>query len=140
VGTEKQLRIELPSLRSVTAPCVLVVDDDPDLRDLVRIKLQTAGYEVVTANDGRDALAAVERRLPDLIVLDVAMPRVSGVEVCRQLRGTQRTESVPIIMLTARTQVTDEVEGLRAGADLYLAKPFSPRTLLSKVETLLTFA
>jgi DNA-binding response OmpR family regulator len=134
------VQVDLPSLEMLVAPRILVVDDDQDLRDLVRIKLHSAGYEVVTATDGREALAEVHRRLPDLVVLDVSMPEVSGIEVCRQLRAMPRTESLPIVMLTARTQVSDEVAGFNAGADMYLAKPFSPRTLLARIETLLTFS
>src|ERR1041384_6064935 len=103
------------------------------------MKLSSAGYQVDTAANGEAALARVARKLQDLLVLDVMMPGKSGVEVCRELRANPRTRGLRIVMLTARAHVMFESEGMMAGADLYLTKPFSPRTLLGRIEELLTF-
>ena len=133
------LSISLPSLHNVRQPNILVVDDDADLRELLEMKLSSAGYQVDTAANGEAALARVARKLQDLLVLDVMMPGKSGVEVCRELRANPRTRGLRIVMLTARAHVMFESEGMMAGADLYLTKPFSPRTLLARIEELLTF-
>lgn len=116
---------------------ILVVDDEPDLLELVRVNLAQAGFEVTTAEDGREALAQVRRSLPELIVLDLMLPDVSGTEVCRRLRADPETESVPIIMLTARADEVDRVVGLELGADDYVTKPFSPRELALRVRAVL---
>ncbi|WP_433087675.1 response regulator [Dactylosporangium sp. CA-052675] len=116
---------------------VVAVDDDEDLRELMATQLRNGGYEVATAPDGPSAIALIQRRPPDAVVLDVSMPGMSGVEVCRTLRMISTTMAVPIIMLTARTQVNFETEGRMAGADAYLTKPYSARTLLSSLEDLL---
>nr|BFE60845.1 hypothetical protein GCM10020063_053710 [Dactylosporangium thailandense] len=116
---------------------VVAVDDDEDLRELMATQLRSGGYEVATAADGPSAIALIQRRPPDAVVLDVSMPGMSGVEVCRTLRMLSTTMAVPIIMLTARTQVNFETEGRMAGADAYLTKPYSARTLLSSLEDLL---
>ena len=114
---------------------MLVVDDDQAVRDAVARALQFEGYEVETAVDGAEALAAVERRTPEAIVLDILMPGVDGLAVCRRLRkGGNR---VPILMLTARDAVDDRVEGLDAGADDYLVKPFELDELLARIRALL---
>jgi DNA-binding response OmpR family regulator len=120
-----------------TAGRVLVVDDDADIRGLVEFKLQQAGFEVMTADDGAGALSMVENWKPDLVVLDVAMPGLSGYDVCKRFRSDPTMERVPVIMLTARTQATFSTLGYMAGADLYLTKPFSPRELVERVESLL---
>lgn len=114
---------------------VLVAEDDADIRDLVAFKLEQAGYEVITAEDGPSALAAARRSAPDLAVLDVSMPGMSGLDVCRQLRADPTTATIPIIMLTARAQERDVEDGLTAGADDYMIKPFSPRELVARVHT-----
>jgi DNA-binding response OmpR family regulator len=132
------LPIELPRLGADPAR-IVVVDDDADVRDLVALKLTGAGFEVHTASNGRKAIAMIERMLPDLVILDVSMPEMSGVEVCRHLRGAMRTQHLPVIMLTARTHVRDEYDGLMAGADVYLTKPFSPRALVAEVSDLLSY-
>ncbi len=119
---------------------VLVVDDDPDIRDLVAFKLGQAGYEVETAADGASALAAVAASRPDVAVLDVTMPGMSGIDVCRTLRSDPATASVLVVMLTARAQEGDVEEGFGAGADDYVVKPFSPRELVSRVDALLARA
>ncbi|GGK37994.1 hypothetical protein GCM10010124_33520 [Pilimelia terevasa] len=117
---------------------VLVAEDDPDIRDLVVFKLEQAGHEVVEVGDGLGALAAVEGDdLPDLVVLDVAMPGLSGLDVCRQMRADPRTKGLLIILLTAQAQETDVERGFAVGADDYVIKPFSPRELVSRVQSLL---
>jgi two-component system response regulator MprA len=116
-------------------PTILVVDDDRKLREMLRRALESAGFEVATAEDGGRALAAVSNRAPDLIVLDILMPGVDGLGVARRLRD--RGDPVPILMLTARDAVPDRVAGLDAGADDYLVKPFSLDELLARVRALL---
>ena len=109
---------------------VLVVDDDPKIRDLLRLYLVREGHRVTPAGDGESALAAARSGKPDLVVLDVMLPGMDGVEVCRRLR---EESSVPVILLTARTGDSDKVIGLDAGADDYVVKPFSPRELMARV-------
>jgi DNA-binding response OmpR family regulator len=116
---------------------VLIADDDADIRDLVAFKLEQAGFDVYTAEDGPAALTAAQQRIPDIAVLDISMPGMSGLDVCRMLRADPNTAEVMIIMLTARAQETDVEGGFSAGADDYLVKPFSPRELTSRVQALL---
>ena len=104
---------------------VLVADDDADIRELVACKLELAGYRVVAVPDGEAAVADVEAERPDLLLLDVMMPRVTGIEVCRQLRA-RRAGRIPILMLTAKAQEADLQRGFAVGADDYIVKPFSP--------------
>ena len=113
---------------------VLVVDDDPTIAEVVVGYLRRAGFEVDSAADGRAALAACVPDLPDLVVLDLVMPGMDGLEVCRQLR---RRAPVPVIMLTAMGEAEDRVLGLELGADDYVTKPFSPRELVLRVESVL---
>jgi two-component system phosphate regulon response regulator PhoB len=122
----------------VTTPTtILVADDDLDIRDLVAYKLEQAGYEVTAVTNGLAALSAARKARPDLAVLDVMMPGMSGIDVCRELRGNKSTATVPIILLTARAQEGDVEVGFGAGADDYIVKPFSPRELLRRVEAIL---
>lgn len=114
---------------------VLVVDDDPSVRQAVRRALVLEGYEVALADDGVDALKQVVASPPDAIVLDVMMPRLDGLEVCRQLRG--RGDRTPILVLTARHRLSERVTGLDAGADDYLVKPFALEELLARLRALL---
>jgi two-component system phosphate regulon response regulator PhoB len=116
---------------------ILLVEDDPDIRYLVSYKLTKSGFEVIEAADGAEGLRQAERHPPDLVILDVRMPRMSGLEVCRELRGRPRTATVPIIMLTARTHPEDIEQAYAAGANEYVAKPFSPRELQQRVESAL---
>jgi len=113
---------------------VLVVDDDPKVCDTLDRYLSHAGYRTASALDGRRALEAVRTFAPDLIVLDVMLPEIDGLEICRSLRATS---DVPIILLTARTTEHDKLTGLSLGADDYLTKPFSPRELVARVEAVL---
>jgi two-component system, OmpR family, response regulator MprA len=119
----------------MAAPAILVVDDDPPIRRMLERTLAAEGYGVRTAADGGAALAAVERSVPDLIVLDVTMPGVDGLAVARRLRG--KGLGMPILMLTARDGVPDRVAGLDAGADDYLVKPFAVQELSARVRALL---
>ncbi len=114
---------------------VLIVDDDRALRDALRRALALAGYEITLAEDGQQALAAVAAAAPDAIVLDVGLPGIDGLEVCRQLRGAG--DRVPVLMLTARDAIADRIDGLDAGADDYLVKPFDVGELKARLRALL---
>jgi DNA-binding response OmpR family regulator len=114
---------------------ILVVDDDPTVSDVVRRYLERAGYEVTLTGDGPGALEAFARRRPDLVVLDLMLPGIDGLEVCRRLRT--RADGVPIVMLTALGEESDRVLGLQLGADDYVTKPFSPRELVLRVQSVL---
>ncbi len=112
---------------------VLVVDDDPDVRSLVELKLRLEGLEVVTAASGEEALAQLSVQTVDLVVLDLMMPGIDGIEVCRRIRDTAEIAHLPVIMLTARAQEKDVERGLTVGATDYVVKPFSPRELMVRV-------
>ncbi|GGJ77841.1 hypothetical protein GCM10010123_04880 [Pilimelia anulata] len=116
---------------------VLIADDDADIRDLVAFKLEQSDMAVTAVEDGAAALAAAQRNPPDVAVLDVSMPGMSGLDVCRMLRADPATRDIRIILLTARTQEDDIEGGFSAGADDYVTKPFSPRELVTRVEALL---
>jgi len=116
---------------------VLVVEDDPDIAQLVSHYLEKAGFTTEIASSGRDALTSVAAQPPDLLVLDLMLPQVDGLEICRVVRGNTATAGVPIIMLTARAEESDRIVGLEIGADDYLAKPFSPGELVARVRALL---
>lgn len=116
---------------------ILVADDDGDIRDLVTFKLAQAGYAVDAAADGAAALAAIQANTPQLAILDVMMPGLSGIDVLRRLREQEETRHLPVILLTARSRDTDIDAGFATGADDYVIKPFSPRELLHRVNTLL---
>jgi two-component system, OmpR family, phosphate regulon response regulator PhoB len=116
---------------------ILLVEDDSDIRHLVSYKLTKGGFDVIEAADGPAALQAADQHPPDLVLLDVRMPRMSGLEVCRELRGRPGTAAVPIIMLTARSRPEDVEQAYAAGATDYVVKPFSPRELQQRVESTL---
>jgi DNA-binding response OmpR family regulator len=116
---------------------ILVADDDTDIRDLVSFKLEQAGFDVTAVDNGLAALTAARREPPDLVVLDVMMPGMSGIDVCRELRADELTAGLPIILLTARAQEGDVEVGFGAGANDYIVKPFSPRELVTRVEAVL---
>jgi DNA-binding response OmpR family regulator len=117
------------------APRILLVDDEQPIQTLLSFTLQRDGYEVVVAADGREALARYEEQPPDLVVLDLMLPRMDGLEVCKRLRA--KGETVPIIMLTAKSEEIDKVLGLELGADDYITKPFSMREFRSRVKAAL---
>jgi two-component system, OmpR family, alkaline phosphatase synthesis response regulator PhoP len=116
---------------------VLVVEDDQDIAELIRRYLVKGGFEVDVRASGSDALIAIAAQPPDLLVLDVMLPQVNGLEVCRAVRADERTASVPIIMVTARSEEAERIAGLDLGADDYVAKPFSPGELVARVKALL---
>jgi two-component system alkaline phosphatase synthesis response regulator PhoP len=116
---------------------VLVVEDDPDIAELVARYLDKAGFTTERVGSGREALRVVSDRPPDLVVLDLMLPHMDGLEVCRLLRGQDATAAIPIIMLTARAEESERIVGLELGADDYLAKPFSPNELVARVRALL---
>lgn len=121
-------------------PLVLVADDDEDILQLVEIRLSRSGYDVITATDGPSAIGLALARRPDVAVVDVAMPELDGLEVTRTLRAAEATSSMPILLLTARAQVSDVERGLASGADDYVTKPFSPELLAQRVASLLEIA
>jgi two-component system phosphate regulon response regulator PhoB len=118
-------------------PTVLIVEDEPSLVALLRYNLEKAGYRVEEAVDGQEAMLKVAEEKPDLVLLDWMLPQMSGLEVCRQIRRNPATRNIPIIMLTARGEEGDRVRGLDAGADDYIAKPFSPGELLARMRAVL---
>jgi len=120
-----------------TGKHIVVVEDEADLADLLAYNLQRAGYEVTVARDGRDGLTKIRETTPDLIVLDVMLPQLSGYEIAREVRTDPRTASTPIIMLTARASEADQLAGLGVGADDYVTKPFSIKVLLARIEAIL---
>jgi two-component system alkaline phosphatase synthesis response regulator PhoP len=113
---------------------ILIADDEPDLRDMVRYNLEAAGYEVLVARDGVEAVSIAEEEQPHLIVLDIRMPRMSGLDVCRRIRKSRLVSNTPVIMLTALNQEQDEIGGLEAGADDYIQKPVSPKVLVTRIK------
>ncbi len=122
---------------STTKPRVVIADDDPDIRRLVQITVSNAGCDVTVAADGEEALELIRADLPDLIILDVLMPRMDGWEVAKELKSDPRTQSVPIMFLTSRGQEHDVLEGFNSGAADYMVKPFSPRELQVRVRAVL---
>jgi two-component system alkaline phosphatase synthesis response regulator PhoP len=125
------------STLQTTAARILVVEDDPDIAELVTRYLDKAGFSTERAASGKDALAAIAVKAPDLIVLDLMLPHVDGLEVCRRIRASEQTAGMPIIMLTARAEESERIVGLELGADDYIAKPFSPNELVARVRALL---
>jgi DNA-binding response OmpR family regulator len=116
---------------------ILVIDDEKDLQELVRYNLEKEHYDVIVASDGRTGLDIALRHRPDLVVLDLMMPGIDGLEVCRGLRTDDRGKRIPLIMLTAKGTESDRVVGLELGADDYVVKPFSPRELVARIKALL---
>ncbi len=118
-------------------PRVLVVEDEAALVTLLRYNLEKAGFEVAVATAGEEALLQIAEAPPDLVLLDWMLPEVSGIEICRRLRRDKETQTLPIIMLTARSEEADRVRGLNWGADDYITKPFSPTELIARVQAVL---
>jgi two-component system alkaline phosphatase synthesis response regulator PhoP len=115
---------------------ILVVDDEQSIRELITFNLEKAGYQVLCAGDGLEALKLMQDKV-DLVVLDLMLPEVDGLEVCRRLKGEQQTAGIPVIMLTAKDEEIDKILGLELGADDYLTKPFSPRELVARIKAVL---
>lgn len=116
---------------------ILVIDDEPDLTMMVRMRLEAAGYEVIEANDGQEGLDKARKENPDLIILDLMLPKLDGYKVCRMLKFDEKYKKIPVIMFTARAQDSDKKLAEEVGATAYLTKPFDPQTLLSKIQELL---
>jgi two-component system alkaline phosphatase synthesis response regulator PhoP len=116
---------------------ILVIDDEKDLLELVRYNLEKEGFDVICTSDGESGVDIAVKHRPDLIVLDLMMPGLDGLEVCRRLRGDARSSRIPLIMLTARATEADRIIGLELGADDYVTKPFSPRELVARVKAVL---
>jgi two-component system alkaline phosphatase synthesis response regulator PhoP len=116
---------------------ILVVDDEKNIRELVKFNLESRGFKVIEAADGEEALNLVKTMAPDLIILDLMLPKIDGLEVCRILKGDPSTKKLPIIMLTALGDEIDKIVGLEMGADDYITKPFSPRELVARVRAVM---
>jgi len=116
---------------------ILIVDDEEDVLELVRYNLDKNGYNVETAATGEQALAKARAKLPDLVILDLMLPNIDGLEVCKKLKGDSKTQNIPIIMLSAKGEEADIVTGLELGADDYVTKPFSPKILVARVRRIL---
>jgi len=116
---------------------ILVVDDEEDVLELVRYNLDKNGYSIITASSGEEAITLARNKLPDLVVLDLMLPGIDGLEVCKKLKADTRTDHIPIVMLTAKGEETDVVTGLELGADDYVTKPFSPKVLTARIKRIL---
>lgn len=116
---------------------ILIVDDEASIRELLKFNLQKEGYHVLEAETGTDGLSIAKNEKPDLVVLDLMLPGLDGLEICRNLKSQQNTAGIPIIMLTAKNEEIDKIIGLELGADDYLTKPFSPRELVARIKAVL---
>src|ERR1700752_1942250 len=116
---------------------VLVIEDDKDIVELVKYNLEKDGYQVASSGDGATGLAQIRKAPPDLLVLDLMLPKLSGLEICKEVRKDMRLNHLPILILTAKSEEADRVVGLELGADDYVTKPFSPRELAARVKALL---
>lgn len=116
---------------------ILIVDDELNIRELLKFNLENSGYKVIEAEDGQTAINMAKSQKPELIVLDLMLPGMDGLEVCRLVKNSRETAAIPIIMLTAKNEEIDKVIGLELGADDYLTKPFSPRELLARIKAVL---
>lgn len=116
---------------------ILIAEDERDIRELVTFTLNFAGYEVVAASNGEEAIQLVEREMPDLVILDVRMPRMTGYEACTLIKNNPKTAHIPVVFLSAKGQEAEIQTGLQAGADEYLLKPFAPDQLIAHVQRML---
>lgn len=116
---------------------ILIVEDEKDIAKMLEYNLQKEGFKTCVAGDGEDALDAVKAEHPDIVLLDLMLPGIDGLEVCKTLKGDAQTSPVPIIMLTAKSQESDKIVGLELGADDYVTKPFSPRELMARIKAVL---
>jgi DNA-binding response OmpR family regulator len=117
---------------------ILIAEDERDIRDLIDITLRFAGYEVIPTNNGEEAYQVALREIPDLILLDVRMPRMTGYEVCKLLKEQESTQRIPVIFLSAKGQESEVKTGLEVGAEEYILKPFSPDKLVERIKAVLT--
>lgn len=118
-------------------PFIVIAEDEQAVSELLRYNLEAEGYETAIANDGDEAMLLIDERIPDLMLLDWMLPKISGIEICRRVRTRQETANLPIIMLTARTEEADRIRGLETGADDYVTKPFSTNELMARVKAVL---
>ena len=118
-------------------PRILIAEDEPDIRDLVAFTLRFAGYEVITANNGEEAVQVASHMLPDLILMDVRMPRMTGYDACRAMKAIPSLRETPVVFLSAKGQESEVQSGLEAGAEEYLLKPFAPDQLTDRVRAIL---
>lgn len=116
---------------------ILIVEDDTDILHLLAYNVQSAGFDIVTATDGHEALAVIRQNAPQLILLDLMIPGIDGIEVCKELKRNVETRNIPVIMLTAKGEEVDRIVGLELGADDYVVKPFSPRELILRIRAVL---
>ncbi len=116
---------------------IVIAEDERDIRDLITFTLQFAGHEVIATANGAEAVEAVQREMPDLVLMDVRMPRMTGYDACRQLKADERTKDIPVVFLSAKGQESEVQEGLAAGALDYILKPFSPDQLTARVQEIL---
>lgn len=121
----------------MTQERILIVEDEPALTEVLSYNLQREGYEVATAHEGREGLRKAQTLLPSLVILDLMLPGLGGLDICRELRANARTASIPILMLTAKAEETDQVVGFAMGTDDYVTKPFSVKVLLQRIKVLL---
>jgi len=116
---------------------ILLVEDEAQLVEMVKMRLEASGYEVISARDGQEALDKARKDNPNLIILDLMLPKIDGYKVCRMLKFDEKYKSIPIIMFSARAQEQDRQMGMQVGADAYISKPFEPKALIEKIEELL---
>lgn len=116
---------------------ILIAEDEKDIRNLIRGRLEKEGFHTLEAGDGQEAVSKTQQQQPDLIVLDLMMPKMSGLDVCKTLKGSDKTKHIPIVMLTAKSEEIDRIIGFELGADDYLTKPFSPRELILRIKAIL---
>ncbi len=116
---------------------IVIAEDERDIRELITFTLQFAGHQVIATANGAEAVAAVERERPDIVLLDVRMPKMSGYEACRALKSNEKTHDIPVVFLSAKGQEAEVQEGLKAGAKAYILKPFAPDELIAQVEAIL---
>lgn len=121
----------------MSQPRILIVEDERQLTDVLRYNLEREGYEVTIAHDGPEGLRKAQMQLPDLLILDLMLPGMDGLQICRELRSGERTRHLPIIILTAKSEEIDQIVGFSMGADDYVTKPFSPKVLLQRVKAML---
>ncbi len=118
-------------------PFIVIAEDETSVAELLRYNLEALDYKTASATDGEEALLLIEERVPDLVILDWMLPKVSGIEICRRLRSRPETANIPIMMLTAKTEEADRIRGLETGADDYITKPFSINELMARVKAVL---
>ncbi|MDC7225752.1 MAG: response regulator [Spirochaetales bacterium] len=116
---------------------ILVIEDEHDIRELISYNLESEGYDIIKASSGNEGIEKVQKNVPDLILLDIMLPDIDGLEVCRKLKREDATKDIPIIMLTAKSEDSDIISGLELGAEDYITKPFSPRVLIARLRAVL---